>query len=290
MPFDFCRGYASVSYLKQRQRIAIGSLTFLSVLFLVCLNLGIGYSQERAFDKAAYTRAVEYCRGGVTRPIALSDDKRILCFDGWITLGQDISPVEGLEENGLFVVRSFGGSIATAIALADLLRERHATVLIYDYCNSACASYLFIASDQTLVLKDSIVAWHHGRSGLPDCSGMKLSGDSGPKRLQKSPCPGVPLEQQARYRQVQSLHDRFYAEWTVDPKFEFPPQSFHVRKILKSMLDGTGVYPDVAWMWNPRYYRNVLKTKISYEAYPESQTEVDEIVARFHFRRVIHDP
>ncbi len=69
-----------------------------------------------------------------------------------------------------------------------------------------------------------------------------------------------------------------------------PPQSFHVRKVLKNMLDGTGAYPDVAWMWNPRFYKNVLKTKVFYEAYPESQAEVDEMVARFHFRPVINDP
>jgi hypothetical protein len=33
-----------------------------------------------------------------------------------------------------------------------------------------------------------------------------------------------------------------------------------------------------------------LKTKIVYEAYPESQTEVDELVARFRLRRIIYDP
>jgi hypothetical protein len=56
------------------------------------------------------------------------------------------------------------------------------------------------------------------------------------------------------------------------------------------MLEGRGVYPDVAWMWNPRYYKNTLTAKIVYEAYPESQAEVDELVARFRLRRVIYDP
>jgi len=112
------------------------------------------------------TARLEYCRGNVTRPIALSDDQSILCFDGWITLGQDFSSVKNLKENGLFVVRSFGGSIITATALADLLHERHAIVVVYDYCNSACANYLFIATDQTVVRKNSIVVWHHMESGF----------------------------------------------------------------------------------------------------------------------------
>lgn len=289
MPFDFCRGYASGFHLKPRQRIATGSLASLSVLFLVCLNLGVGYSQDPAFDKSVYHRAVEYCRGGVTRPIALSDDRRILCFDGWIILDQDISQVEGLEENGLFVVRSYGGSVAAAIALANLLRDRHATVVVYDYCVSACASYLLIASAQAYVMKDSLVAWHHWVSGVPDCPSLEISRDEGPKRLQKSPCAKVPPEQQ-RFDRVKAAHDRFYAERTIDRRFEYPPESFFIRKILKSMFEGKGVYPDVAWMWNPRYYKNTLTTRIVYEAYPENQTEVDELVAKFHFRRVIYDP
>src|SRR5262245_38435596 len=33
-------------------------------------------------DFSAYTSAIEYCRGDVARPMALSADKRILCFDG----------------------------------------------------------------------------------------------------------------------------------------------------------------------------------------------------------------
>jgi hypothetical protein len=91
------------------------------------------------------------------------------------------------------------------------------------------------------------------------------------------------------YWRVETLSDKFHKERTVAPGFD-PPQSFHVRKVLKNMLDATGAYPDVAWMWNPRFYKNVLKTKVLYEAYPESQDEVDEIAARFHFRRVIYDP
>jgi len=262
----------------------------LCVLLFASLNYEIGKADDIVADKFVYERAVEYCRGSVTRPIALNDDKSILCFDGWITPNLDVSLVDNLKQNGFFVVRSFGGSVETGIALADRLRDKHAIVIVYDYCNSACASYLFIATDQTVVRKNSIVVWHHIQSGLSDCFQMRTSGDEGPKSLQRSPCPDVPAEEQVSHWRVKTLSDKFFKERTVPPGFDPPPQSFHVRKVLKRILDATGAYPDVGWMWNPRFYKNVLKTNVSYEAYPESQAEVDEMVARFHFRRVIYDP
>jgi hypothetical protein len=89
---------------------------------------------------------VTYCRGNVTRPIALGDDQKILCFDGPISPDQDLSSVNDLKTNGLFVVRSFGGDPLRAIALAGLLHDRNAIVVVYDYCFSACAQFLFIAA------------------------------------------------------------------------------------------------------------------------------------------------
>jgi hypothetical protein len=264
-------------------------LASLSVASFAWSGLAVAYAQEPAFETAAYARAVEFCRGAMTRPMALSADGKILCFDGWITRGEDMSPAERLDEKGLFVVRSYGGSVMTAMTLADLLRDRHATVVVYDYCFSACAGYLLIASAQTYVMKGSLVAWHHWLGGTSDCPSMEIPRDQGPRRLQQSPCTKVSPEQQQPDR-VKAVHDRFYAERTIDRRFEYPPESFYVRKILKNMFEGRGVLPDVAWMWNPRYYKNTLKTRIVYEAYPESQTEVDELVARFRLRRIIYDP
>jgi hypothetical protein len=123
-------------------------LSAFSALF-VFLNPGEGRAQHQPFDGQIYHLAVDYCRGTVPRPMALSSDRRILCFDGWVDDGMDLSPVRDLGEDGLFVVRSFGGHAATAIALSYLLRDRHATIVVYDYCVSACASYFFVASDQT---------------------------------------------------------------------------------------------------------------------------------------------
>ena len=87
-----------------------------------------------------------------------------------------------------------------------------------------------------------------------------------------------------------AARESFYSERTLDPKFEYPPDSFYIRKILKSMYEETGVYPDVAWTWNPRYLQKTFKAKIYYEAYPEGQEEVDGMVARLRLRKVIYDP
>ena len=56
------------------------------------------------------------------------------------------------------------------------------------------------------------------------------------------------------------------------------------------MFEVSGKLPEVAWTWNPRYYKEAIKTKIIYEAYPESQIEVGAMVNRLHLPWVIHDP
>ena len=63
-----------------------------------------------------------------------------------------------------------------------------------------------------------------------------------------------------------------------------------IRRILKSMFEGTGTNPNVLWTWHPRYYAGSIKTRIVYEAYPESQTEIDVMASKLGLPRVIYDP
>src|SRR5262245_61573505 len=45
------------------------------------------------------------------------------------------------------------------------------------------------------------------------------------------------------------------------------------------------------WMWNPQNYGDYFKSRITFESYPISQDEVDEILRRFRLgARVIYDP
>lgn len=208
---------------------------FLFFLPLVLvLNLGEGRAQEQAFDTERYYRAVEYCRRNAwPGTINLSPDKEILCFSGVISRNLDFSMAGDLKEDGLFVVRSPGGYPGAAIALSNLIRDRHATVVVYDFCASACADYFLIASYQTYVLKGTLVAWHNPHSSDPNhpyCSFLAKLHDGEPKKLLRGPCAEVTFGDRAAYSTHWPAAIQFYKERTVDPLFEAPPDSLYVRK------------------------------------------------------------
>jgi hypothetical protein len=261
---------------------------------LVVLTLGLvhcsGYSRaQQDFDRERYYRAVEYCRGNVSRPMALSPDGQILCFDGDVEDDLDVSPARGLKENGLFVVRSPGGNPDTAVALSGIVRDRHATVVVHGYCFSACASLFLIASHQSYVLKRALVTWHYPQShdsAYPHCTYVTEPPDGKLKKLQRGPC-GPGGEHGAGYSPDVA---RFFAERVVDPSFDHPPDSLYVRRTLRNLYGDTGVFRNIPWTLHPRYYPVLFKTKIQYEAYPQSQEEVDEMAARLGLGRVIYDP
>ncbi len=222
--------------------------------------------------------------------MALDLDRRILCLDGVLSPGQDISLVESLGANGLFVVRSAGGDIRSAMVIADLLGDRHATVVVYDYCLLACASFLLFASEETFVLKNSLVAWRYSTDELW-CPSLRTAKDEGPKRLEIAPCSGAPPGYQDGYKRFQDISRDFYAVRGADPLAEWPPQSIFVRKILRRKFEETGTVPNYYWTWNPRHVAGAIKTKIVYEAYPQTQQEMDAIAAQISLHSpVIYDP
>lgn len=276
---------------------------FLLVLFI--LSIRQGNAQEPAVDRDRYYSAVEYCRRDAwptwpspvsawprrPNPMVLSPNKQILCFDGVIAPDIDLPTAKDLEQDGLFVVRSSGGNGKSAIELSNLLRDRHATVIAHDYCFSACAEYFLIASHLAYVLKGTLVAWHYPRSsdpGHPLCTSLLEARDGGPKKLFRAQCNAT--GDQVAYRGFW-LDVQFYKDRAVSSGFESPPDSRYVRKIISSMYAESGRYRDIAWTIHPRFYPYLFKTKIVYEAYPESQSEVDEMLARLHWNiRIIYDP
>ncbi|WP_434855581.1 hypothetical protein [Bradyrhizobium sp. HKCCYLS1011] len=285
----------SISILRRRRMLgslgawASSTCWLFAVTALVLFVSDESRAQERVSDKEIYHLAVDYCRGPLPRPMALSAGQMLICFDGWIDDGMDLSSVRGLKDHGLFVVRSLGGHAETTITLSNLLRDRHATVVVYDYCMAACADFLFVASDQSYVLADALVAWRDPLAGLADCTSLKTPRDDGPKRVESVPCPDATSAELHKYEAAVSAVDGFYSERVADPKFERPPISFDIRRSVVQLYRETGVYPKVTWTLSPRY-NGAFRTNIFYEAYPKSQEEVDAIAARLHLGRVIYDP
>jgi hypothetical protein len=226
--------------------------------------------------------------------MTLSADGRVLCFDGGVARDLDVSRANDLKQDGLFVVRSSGGNAGPAIELSNLVRDRHATVVIYDYCFSACAVFFFVASYQTYILKGGLVVWHNPVSpdaGRPYCTSLNVPLAGGPMKLQRGPCVDSTFGDRAAYTGGWRAVTQFFKERAVSPLFEPPPDSIHVRKIVTNLYRETGVDRDIGWTINPRYYPRLFKTKIVYEAYPESQDEVDGMLARLHENwKVIYDP
>jgi hypothetical protein len=251
-------------------------------------------------DRAHYSAAVTYCRSKPGQ-LVLNEEKSIFCFDGDVKPERDTSSLEQLNSEGLFVVRSRGGLTIEAARLAKMLEDREVTVVVYDYCASACASFFFIASVRTYVMKDSIVAWHYGSRRRTVCEEfgsdyLSIDGTWYPTRKR---CYEHTEGISEGFKQLRSTLMPFFTRRVVDPNqydfFVAPPQSKHIERILEPKLRGTAKNPEEVWMWNPRYYKSVLKTEVFYEKYPASQEEVDALMERLFEKNwegsaVLYDP
>ncbi|MGC2777660.1 MAG: hypothetical protein WA418_18695 [Bradyrhizobium sp.] len=238
-------------------------------------------------DVEAYHRAVDYCRSDVPRPTAISPDRTIACFSGPEGVDVDASVVSQIADNGLFVVRGFGGKSQSAMSVSELLRSRNATVVVFDTCVFSCADYYFVASARTYVVRGTIVQWQHV---LEHCHvTFRVPRDSSIPKLWRAECPKG-KEWSLAYATDSPVLLRFYQDRVIDPFFLPLPDSEYVRKRLKWLYDQTGRFPGIGWMLSPASLKRIFKADIIYEAYPQSQDEATALVNRFGARDVIYDP
>jgi len=263
---------------------------------------------------AAISSAIDYCRGH-PKVITLSDDKNILCFDGTIDEDEGTVPFHDLERNGMFVVRSTGGYAEPAITIANILRDKNARVIIYDYCFSACANWILVATNETFVARNAIVAWHGGpakestalqfmdwKSGLRSSSDFICLGsgddvtviDEKIAVLMRGAIRNLKQDRlkdlRRRACKTAEIHREFFSSRGIGDEYIYEPQTQSTKDIYDVAVKDHG-RRNTLWMWNPRHHKNYFKTNIIYESYPESQSEVDEIFKTFRFRgTVIYDP
>lgn len=255
-------------------------------LALLCLFISIGGRQCAAqeTDFSPYARAAEYCRGEAAPPIALSQDKRVLCLDGVISSDLNLSIAADLADHGVAVVRSRGGDPELAVQLANMLRDRNAVVVVRDFC----ASFILLASSEAYVLDGALVAWGVFRRYVDDdCMGFIEGKDEAGPFLTSMRCSATYGDE----RLVDRRWNDFYRDRVSAIAFTDPPESRFVRRALMNLYRSTGQYPIVLWTWNPRHHANAIRTKLVYQHYPDSQEELNTIARRpsliYH---VIYDP
>ncbi|WP_315777039.1 MULTISPECIES: hypothetical protein [unclassified Bradyrhizobium] len=262
---------------------------------LVALALTMRMNAPRAeeIDFGPYRAAAQYCAGEFPLRLALSPDRRILCFDGLVHRDQDLSLVNRLQPGGLFVVRSQGGDDVAMMRLADRLSDLDATVVVRGYCLIGCANYLVFASRKTIVLRDGLVAW---RPRMVDgfCLGFRTARDGGLPRFDIGHCrstsPAESLSQELDT--IYATRRKFMSLRVVNRQFEEPPESIYIRRTLSNInRSNPNGLAGLMWTWHPRYHQSSVATEIVYERYPESQEEVAALAQQLPFDvRVIYDP
>jgi hypothetical protein len=237
-------------------------------------------------DFNEFSSAVNYCSKH-PHSIKLSEDRTILCFDGPIFANRDTAAFSDLKQNGLFVVRSTGGFAPTAIILSNILLEKNATVIVYDYCLSACANYFLIASSKTYVMKNTVVAWHGGpakRLCAPDDIEAMKRAYRNVSNIEIYPSPELACK-------TGELLRAFFKERSIDDRHTYEPQTAHTRKMFDMAVREAMNKRRILWMWNPQNYGDHFKSRVIYESYPSSQDEIDGILSRLRLDvRVFHDP
>ena len=250
-------------------------------VFAATLALKPAYSE---FDNVL--PALNYCQK-FNNTIKLSDDRAILCFDGPITANRNADAFHQLEQNGFFVIRSTGGFAPVGIILSNILQEKGATVIVYDYCLSACANYFLIASSRTYVSKNAIVAWHGGPQKtyctVSDLETMK-------KSYRNAPIADGRLAPELVCKTGELL-EAFFSQRGIYDRHIYSPQTAYTKKMVEMAARETANKRKIFWMWNPQNYGDYFKSRIIYESYPASQDNVDKLLTRHRLGiRVFYDP
>jgi hypothetical protein len=206
----------------------------------------------------ALARAVDHCATQGPNPDGqagrLSEDRSILCFDGPIEEKADLAPLVGLQHNGFFVVRSKGGYGSTAMPIADALYEKNVTVVIRDYCLSACANYFFVATKATYVLANAVIAWHGGDT---DCANRDIAAAMSR------------LDQPCSHPYWARLSFDFFAKRGIDPRYTIIPQTRYSRRMVDTALASTLAKRNILWTWHPTNHRDHFKGRVTYESFPD---------------------
>jgi hypothetical protein len=255
-------------------------LLFRLVVFLVPLSFG-SPTHAGSPDIAALVASCAL----VQNAIKLSPDGDVLCFDGQIKI-VPLDEVRKLNNGGTFVARSHGGNIVVAMLIADILKEKNATVVLHGYCLSACANTFFVATHETHVARETVVAWHgDGLRNLPcppPAEYLMRDGDAEGKNRSES--------YKLYCLDPQPLRT-FYQRRGIKDDFTRQPQTRYSRQRLHAVQREAVNKRSIFWMWHPENFGSYFKSKITFMSFPRSQEQVNQWLKALRLAiRIVYDP
>jgi hypothetical protein len=238
--------------------------------------------------------AIDFCATFLTANLSehnpsihLSNDKSILCYDGDISANQDTSALEELNNEGIFVVRSRGGIPDSAIKIANILERKAAIIAIRNYCISACASFIYVATERTYVAAHSVVAWHSPQFRRPLCENKDLLAASAET---VEAWISLPAQLKDEYCEAWELQSAFFKKRGAASDILFLTKSAYVSRQINKLPENYWLHASgILWMWHPRYHASYFTTNITYASYPQSQAEVEDIAKKFQLPKIIYD-
>ncbi len=112
---------------------------------------------------------IELCQERLGNQNGVLVEHGVLCFSGGLEDARAEEYREATQGQSFThaVMRSNGGSVASALDIAEDLLARQITAIGWEYCLSSCANYLFMAGDNKILMSGHLLAWHGGPGG-PD--------------------------------------------------------------------------------------------------------------------------
>lgn len=115
-------------------------------------------------NKECAQQSIQLCEGLTYEKQPLHRRNNVVCFSGSIDEQTSLSFSKiQLTDGDILVARSGGGWSHEGLKIAQTIEGKNITTVIWDYCLSSCANYVFIPSEWKIAIKGSIIGFHGGQ-------------------------------------------------------------------------------------------------------------------------------
>lgn len=177
--------------------------------------------------------------GGDIAPVnAWRETDNLLCIDGGFHDGLGAWLDDTLVPDDQVVIRSVGGLGREGILAGEAIKAADASVIVWDYCLSACANGPVLGAKEVLVPQEGFIAWH---GGLPRNRLEYVLLDETAQSLLGSELPA--LFEQFRQTGQTTVPDALWLQLPEEDRARFDERA-PWRERSAALVAAAGVHPD----------------------------------------------